>query len=65
MLRLGRQVNSLNEFTAEQFISVLITCFERISAMLAEKDNFVDVKFLRSQNLKEATHRFKVCNHFA
>jgi len=33
--------------------------------MLSEKDNFIDVKFLYSQNLKEATHRFKVCNHFS
>ena len=39
-------------------------CFEQISTMLNEKDNFIDVKFLKSQNLKEATHRFKVCNHF-
>ena len=29
--------------------------------MLTEKDNFVDLKFLRSQNLTEATHKFKVC----
>ena len=29
--------------------------------MLTEKDNFVDMKFLKSQNLKEATHKFKVC----
>ena len=24
----------------------------------------MDLKFLKSQNLQEATHRFKVCNHF-
>jgi hypothetical protein len=29
--------------------------------MLNEKDNFVDLRFLKSQNLKEATHKFKVC----
>lgn len=39
----------------------IMRCFERISKMLSEKDNFVDLKFLKAQNLKEATHKFKVC----
>jgi hypothetical protein len=29
--------------------------------MLNEQDNFIDMKYLKSQNLKEATHKFKVC----
>ena len=39
----------------------IIRCFEKIASMLNERDNFVDLKFLKSQNLKEATHKFKVC----
>ena len=58
---LGIQVKTLNDFTSESLIQSVIICFERIAAMLNERDNFVDVKFLRSQNLKEATHKFKVC----
>ena len=46
---------------SEQLIVTMITCFEKISQMLNEADNFIDLKFLRSQNLKEATHKFKVC----
>ncbi|CDW88196.1 UNKNOWN [Stylonychia lemnae] len=61
---LGIQAQNLNDFSAEQFIVIMIKCFEQISSMLSEKDNFIDIKFLKSQNLKEATHRFKVCNQF-
>jgi Protein of unknown function (DUF812) len=55
------QVKQLSDFTSDTLIVAIIKCFERISQMLTEKDNFVDLKFLRSQNLKEATHKFKVC----
>ena len=51
----------MNDFDSESLIVVVIKCFERIASMLNEKENFIDVKFLRSQNLKEATHKFKVC----
>eukprot|EP00347_Sterkiella_histriomuscorum_P009969 403339184 len=61
---LGIKAANLNDFTAEQFIQIMIRCFEQITTMLNEKDNFIDLKFLKAQNLKEATHRFKVCNHF-
>ena len=54
-------VKQLSDFTSETLILAIIKCFERISQMLTEKDNFVDLKFLKSQNLKEATHKFKVC----
>lgn len=46
---------------SEQLIVTIIKCFEKISQMLNEADNFIDLKYLRSQNLKEATHKFKVC----
>jgi Protein of unknown function (DUF812) len=58
---LGIQVKQLSDFTSDTLIIAIIKCFERISQMLTEKDNFVDLKYLRSQNLKEATHKFKVC----
>jgi hypothetical protein len=54
-------VKQLSDFTSETLILAIIKCFERISQMLTEKDNFVDLKYLRSQNLKEATHKFKAC----
>lgn len=54
-------MKALNDFDSESLINAMIKCFEKISLMLNERDNFVDLKFLRSQNLKEATHKFKVC----
>ena len=54
-------VKGLGDFDSEGLIVAIIKCFERISQMLTEKDNFVDLRFLKSQNLKEATHKFKVC----
>lgn len=39
----------------------MIACFERISSMLNERDNFIDIRLLKAQNLKEATHKFKAC----
>jgi len=61
---LGVKMNSLSEFTDETFITAIILCFDRISSMLQDADNFVDMKFLKRQNLKEATNRFKICNKF-
>jgi len=43
----------------------MIRIFEQISGLLSEQDNFVDIKFLKEQNLKEATHKFKVCQKFS
>ena len=59
--QIGVTIKSLQDFDAESFIKTIIICFERISSMLAEEDNFVDVKFLKKQNLKEATNRYKIC----
>ena len=56
-----RTTKTLSDFDSEGLIVAIIRCFERIASMLNERDNFVDLKFLKSQNLKEATHKFKVC----
>ena len=57
-------VKKLADFDSESLIQAVMRCFERISAMLHEQDNFIDMRFLKSQNLKEATHKFKVCQAF-
>jgi hypothetical protein len=54
-------VATVGDFDSEGLVVALIKCFERISAMLNEQDNFIDMKFIKQQNLKEATHKFKVC----
>ena len=62
--QLGVNVNSLSEFDATSFIQAIIICFDKISKLLTDEDNFIDLKFLRKQNLNEATHRYKVCQKF-
>jgi len=62
--QLGVNVSSLADFDATSFIQAMILCFEKISKLLTEEDNFVDLKFLKKQNLNEATHRYKVCQKF-
>jgi predicted RNA-binding protein with PIN domain len=32
--------------------------------LIEEQDNFIDLKFLKKQNLKEATNRYKICQKF-
>lgn len=59
--QLGVTIQSLNDFDATSFITSIILCFERLSKLTEEQDNFVDLKFLKKQNLKEATHRYKIC----
>jgi hypothetical protein len=61
---LGVNQASLEIFTAETFIRTIIICFERIAAQLSEKDQFIDIAFLKKQNLKEATNRYKCCQKF-
>jgi len=41
-------VKGLGDFNSEGLIVAIIKCFERISQMLTEKDNFVDLRFLKS-----------------
>ena len=38
----------------------MIKCFEKISSMINEEENFIDIAFMKSQNLKEPMHKFKV-----
>jgi len=45
--QLGVNVNSLQEFDATSFIQAIILCFDRISKLLNEEDNFIDLKYLR------------------
>jgi hypothetical protein len=37
----GVKLTSLDQFTAQTFITVIINCFEKISEMLVEEDNFI------------------------
>ena len=55
------EVKSLEEFDSPTFIGALIACFSHISSMLSKEDNFIDVRFLRSQNLEESADKFRVC----
>jgi hypothetical protein len=45
---LGINVKGLGDFDSESLIIAIIKCFEKISQMLTEKDNFVDMRFLKS-----------------
>jgi len=58
---LGVQLGSLEDFEAESMCQTVTVCFERIHAMLADDDQFVDIKYLKKQNLREPTGRFKAC----
>ena len=59
--QLGITIGKLQDFDDRGFISSVIVCFERITKLLDEKDNFIDMKFLKAQKLDQATHRYKVC----
>ncbi len=45
--QLGVNVTKLEDFDATSFIQAIILCFDKISKLLTEEDNFVDLKFLR------------------
>ena len=55
------EVKQLEEFDSPLFIKALIACFEHIAGMLSKEDNFIDVRFLKSQNLEESADKFRVC----
>jgi hypothetical protein len=59
--QIGIVQTKLDSFDAKEFITAVIACFDRISKMLVEDENFIDIKFLKAQSLNEATGRFKVC----
>ncbi len=46
------KVNNLNEIDSAIFINTLIKCFEYLSNMISKEENFIDVKFLKSQNIE-------------
>ena len=61
---LGVTMGSLEDFTAETLCGTVILCFAKLHAQQAGEDQFIDLAFLKKQNLKEATHRFKACQKF-
>ena len=59
---LGVNMKSLDDFTAETLCGTVIRCFVRLHSQRTNgADQFVDLAFLKKQNLSEATHRFKAC----
>ena len=54
-------VATLEEFDSPRFIGALVACFEYLSGMLNAEDNFIDVKFLKSQNPEVSADKFRVC----
>ena len=62
--QLGVQLGNLEDFEAETMCQAVTVCFERIHAMLSDEDQFVDIKYLKAQNLREPTGRFKACQKF-
>ena len=61
---LGIQMTSLEEFEAESMCRTAVVCFERMHGMLSDEDQFVDIKYLKRQDLREPTGRFKACQKF-
>ena len=54
-------VNKIEDFDSATFIQALINCFEYISKMLSKEDNFIDVRFLKSQKIEESADKFRLC----
>ncbi len=42
------KIKALQDFDSESLILAIMRCFERISQMLNEQDNFIDMKYLKS-----------------
>ena len=55
------KVNNLNEIDSAIFINTLIKCFEYLSNMISKEENFIDVKFLKSQNIDIQADKFRLC----
>jgi len=62
--QLGVTVQSLGDFDAQSYITCIILCLERLSKVVEERDNFIDMKFLKKQKVTEATSRYKICQKF-
>ena len=61
---LGVTLKSLEDFSGESFCGTVILCFAKLHALSPKENEFIDLAFLKKQNLKEATHRFKACQKF-
>ena len=61
---LGVQLSNLEEFDDKSMCNTVRICFERMHGMLSEEDQFIDIKYLKKQDLKEPTGRFKACQKF-
>ena len=61
---LGITMSNLEDFEAESMCRTARECFERIHAMLSEEDQFIDINYLKKQDLREPTNRFKACQKF-
>jgi hypothetical protein len=46
------RVKAIEDIDSEIFIKALIACFEHISGLLSKEDNFIDLRFLKSQDIK-------------
>ena len=55
------KVARIEDFDSALFIQALINCFEYISNILSKEDNFVDVRFLKSQKIEESADKFRLC----
>ena len=55
------KISKLEELDSPLFIRALTGCFESIADMLSKEDNFIDVRFLKSQDMKQQSDKFRVC----
>ena len=55
----------MEDFEAESMCRTALICFSYIHGMLSDEDQFIDIAFLKKQNLKESTGRFKACQKFS
>ena len=49
--QLNIKVSSMEELDSPLFIKALISCFEYISGLLSKDENFIDLRFFKSQNI--------------
>ena len=45
------KISKVEELDSPLFIKAIIGCFESISQMLTKEDNFIDIRFLKSQDV--------------
>ena len=62
--KLGMPMDNLEDFEAESMTRAALICFKHIHSMLSEDDQFIDINYLKKQNLSEPTGRFKACQKY-